>query len=520
MESKGDKVQVHVNPQGHASCEIQKGVRCGVIIPGASGDLTFRKLIPSLYNLYAAGRLPEEFFVLGYARTKMDGNAFRIMAEDSVRKSEKAVIETRLKDFTQRCFYVPGGYEDKAALLNLKKHADELAAKFNTGGNLILHMATPPDLFGKITKCLSEAGLLMKTADENPFIRVMYEKPFGRDIQSAKALNSELLNYLSENQIYRIDHYLGKETVQNILVFRFANMIFEPVWNSEYVDHIQITFAEDIGVEHRAGYYEKYGALRDVFQNHMLQLAALIGMEHPAGFDADSVRGEKIKFLKSIAPFDEGGIKDNVVMGQYAAGNNMTGYRQEQGVSPDSCVETFFALKMFVENKRWQGVPFYIRAGKRLKRKASHIAVVFKKIPTCMFCKEHQGNTMSPNILIFGIQPEQGVNLTFQAKIPGSKMCLAPLEMKFNYNDLFGGRTSDDYETLILDCMRGDRILFWTKEGVELSWQLLQPVLQKWEACGMGEKQSLIKMYQAGAWGPKEADMLIEKDGRKWIIKE
>lgn len=519
MENKGDTVQVHVNTQAHAACEIQKGVKCGVIIPGASGDLTFRKLLPSLYNLYCAGRVPEEFFVLGYARTKMDDGAFRKTVEESIRKSDKAVIETRLKDFLQRCFYAAGGYDDKAALLNLKKRADELAEKFETGGNLIVHMATPPDVFGKITKCLYEAGLLKK-GGKSPFIRVMYEKPFGHDTDSAKALNNELLEYLSEEQIYRIDHYLGKETVQNILVFRFANMIFEPVWNSEYIDHIQITFAEDIGVEHRAGYYEKYGALRDVFQNHMLQLAALIGMEHPAGMDADSIRDEKIKFFKSITPFDEKGLKDNVVMGQYAAGNNMTGYRQEQGVNSDSCTETYFALKMFADNKRWEGVPFYIRAGKRLKRKTSQIAVVFKKVPSCMFCKEHQGNTMSPNILVFAIQPEQGVNLTFQAKMPGSKMCLAPLEMKFNYNDLFGGQVSDDYETLMLDCMKGDQTLFWSKEGVEISWQLLQPLLQKWEACRMGEKQVLIKMYPAGSWGPKEADMLIEKDGRKWIIKE
>ncbi|PKL92992.1 MAG: glucose-6-phosphate dehydrogenase [Candidatus Goldiibacteriota bacterium HGW-Goldbacteria-1] len=520
MKSQDDTIQVNVNAQAHALCEIQKGLKCGVIIPGASGDLTYRKLLPSLYNLYAAKRLPEEFFILGYARTVMDNDTFRKTAKDAVLNSKKIVNDIRLKSFLDRCNYISGGYDDKEALLNLKKRADELAVEFNTGGNLIVHMATPSEFFGKITKCLYEAGLIKKDGDEKPFIRVMYEKPFGRDKESAKALNIELLEYLSEKQIYRIDHYLGKETVQNILVFRFANMIFEPVWNSEYIDNIQITFSEDIGVEHRAGYYEKYGALRDIFQNHMLQLAALIGMEHPAGLDEESIRSEKMKFFKSITPFDLSGLKDSVIMGQYAAGNNMTGYRQEQGVNSDSCVETYFALKMFVDNKRWEGVPFYIRAGKRLKRKTSQIAVVFKKVPSCMFCREHQGNTMSPNILVFGIQPEQGVNLTFQAKTPGSKMCLAPLEMKFNYNDLFGGQVSDDYETLILDCMQGDRTLFWTKEGLEISWQLLQPVLEQWEACRIGEKQQLLHMYQAGSWGPEEADMLIEKDGRKWIIKE
>jgi glucose-6-phosphate 1-dehydrogenase len=344
----------------------------------------------------------------------------------------------------------------------------------------------------------------------------MVEKPFGRDLKSAIALDSLMLRHFAETQVYRIDHYLGKNTVQNILVFRFSNTIFEPVWNAGYIDSVKITVAEGIGIEQRAGYFEQAGMIRDMLQNHMLQLLAIIAMEQPATFDAAAVRDEKTRTIKAIRHFNLNKLDDSIIRGQYMSGGiNMPGYREEPGVYKNSCVETFFAAKLFVDNKRWKGVPFYLRAGKRLAAKATKITVLFKNRPDCLFCKlgiEHQ-----PNSLTFSIQPEQGVALKFMAKVPGAKLCLSPLDMDFNYRDLFGADSGGDYETIILDCMLGDQTLFWRKDGIEEAWRLLTPVLEKWDVCPVSEKNSMLHFYKAGTWGPEEADAFIKRDKREWI---
>ncbi|HDT14968.1 MAG TPA: glucose-6-phosphate dehydrogenase (NADP(+)), partial [Firmicutes bacterium] len=317
-------------------------------------------------------------------------------------------------------------------------------------------------------------------------------------------------------QIYRIDHYLGKETVQNIIMFRFANTIFEPVWTNEYVDNIQITVSESDGVGHRAGYFEKAGLLRDMFQNHILQLAALVGMDRPDDMSPDSIRDRKVKFISSVKPFAADDYK-NIIRGQYGPGVNMKGYRQEEGVDPKSCIETFFALKFFVENERWKGVPFYVAAGKALEKKITNIAIVFKKNPGCFFCGEN--GDIEPNALIFSIYPEQGISLDFMAKIPGSRKCMSSVEMKFSYEDIFGSQISGDYATLILDCMAGDQTLYWRKDGVEASWRLVMPVLERWESCSYEEQAGMMKMYEAGSAGPEETAGMFLKDEKKRIIK-
>ncbi len=346
------------------------------------------------------------------------------------------------------------------------------------------------------------------------------KNPLEEDLESAVELNHQMLKYLTDDQIYRIDHYLGKNTVQNILVFRFANMIFEPVWNRESIDHVQITLAEDIGIENRAGYFEKAGLLRDMLQNHMMQLLAIIAMEQPFSMDAADIMDEKFKVFKAIEPFKPDKLNETIIRGQYTAGqiagNSVSAYRDENGVDKNSCTETFFSAKFFINNKRWKGVPFYLRSGKRLPKKTTIINIVFKEVPDCLFCK--LGILHQPNILTFNIQPEQGVSLKFTAKVPGSKMCLSALDMEFDYKSVFGADTGGDYETIIQECMLGDQTLFWRKDGIEESWKLLTPVLKAWEECPLDEKSRIMHFYPAGSWGPSEADDFIKKDGREWIL--
>lgn len=508
------------------ACDFLSGGQCGYVIFGASGDLSHRKLLPAVFSLSRNKRVPDAFFVVGFARSPMDDAAFRDKVKASLRQAYPGCEEAEIADFAERCRYVAGNYDDDNGYQTLGGVTAELARQYSTGGNLVFHLATPPALYATIVSRLGKNGLVRRHQNSAPFQRVIIEKPFGRDFASADALNQELLEHLSDDQIYRIDHYLGKETVQNMLTFRFANPIFEPAWNRQYIDHIQITVAEQLGVERRAGYFEQAGLLRDMFQNHMLQLAALVGMEPPVDFAADSVRDEKVKFMKSIRPFTMDNLQAQLVRGQYAgSGNNVNalkGYRQEEGVAAGSCTETYFAMKLLVDNWRWEGVPFYLRAGKRLEKKQTRIAVVFKKVPPGMFSRTKTPDgrnriTPAANMLIFEIQPQQGISLLFQAKVPGAKLCLTSLNMLFDYREIFGPRLDEDYSTLILDCMLGDQTLYWRKDGVETSWKLLTPVLKEWEACGQAEKTGRLARYPAGSWGPAEGSRLIEQDGRQWL---
>lgn len=506
------------------ACGFVTGGGCGYVIFGASGDLTQRKLLPSVFSLYRAKRVAEEFFVLGFARSTMDEAAFRARVGNSLRQADASIPEAEIESFTEKCFYVAGSYDQDDGYQELKAKAEELGTRFATVGNLVFHIATPPELYAVIVAGLGRNGLVKRHQNDTPFQRVIVEKPFGRDLESADRLNNDLLEHIFDEQIYRIDHYLGKETVQNILMFRFANPIFEPAWNCAHIDHVQITVAESLGVEHRAGYFESAGLLRDMFQNHMLQLAALVGMEPPVSFDSENVRDERVKFMKSIRPFDLENLEAQLVRGQYGAGmssgNEAKAYREEAGVAPASCTETYFALKMFVDNWRWKGVPFYLRAGKRLEKKLTRIAVVFKKAPHCMFSPQRAATEPAPNVLVFDIQPRQGLSLLCQAKVPGTKMCLTPVRMDFNYRDMYGNELDEDYSTLILDCIRGDQLLFWRKDGVEAFWRLLTPVLRTSGTCsldGASGPQDMLAIYPAGSWGPTAGDRLLEQDGRHWL---
>lgn len=504
------------------SCEIVAGGPCGYVIFGASGDLTRRKLIPAVFSLFRGKRVPDAFFVVGYARSIMDDSTFRDRVKDAIREAYGDVPASEVEEFVGRCFYVAGSYDQDDGYLCLKAKTEELGQRFATGGNLVFHIATPPTLYAAIVTFLGNNGLVARGRNTVPFQRVIVEKPFGRDLETATQLNKELLCHLDDKQIYRIDHYLGKETVQNILMFRFANQLFEPAWNRKYIDHIQITVAEEVGVGSRAGYFEQAGLLRDMFQNHILQLTALVGMEPPTDFSAESVRDAKSRFMESIRPFDLDNLQSQLIRGQYETGKSRTGifqgYREEKGVAATSCTETCFALKLLVDNSRWQDVPFYIQAGKRFEKKLTRIAVVFKQVAYTMFGNSRIGATPSPNVLIFEIQPQQGTSVLFQAKVPGAKICLAPLKMELDYREIFGAKMDEDYSTLILDCMLGDQTLYWRKDGVETSWKLLNPVLEKWEAGCQQEKDSQLERYPAGSWGPEAGNRFIERSGRQWII--
>lgn len=504
------------------SCEVVAGRPCGYAIFGASGDLTHRKLIPAVFSLFRAKKVPEEFFVVGFARSIMGDTAFRLKVKDSIHQAYGNIPESEVENFATRCFYVAGSYDQDDGYQQLHRKTEELGKRFGTGGNLVFHVATPPSLYATIVARLGKNGLVKREQNDTHFQRVIVEKPFGRDFDSAVQLNKDLLEHLTDEQIYRIDHYLGKETVQNILLFRFANRFFEPAWNSQHIDHVQITVAEQLGVEHRAGYFEQAGLLRDMFQNHMLQLAALVGMEPPVDFSADSVRDEKVKFMKSIRPFAMEKPETQLLRGQYGAGEfsgrKLVAYREEEGVAPTSCTETYFAMKLLVDNWRWKDVPFYLQAGKRLEKKLTRIAVIFKKVPHGIFGENRQGSAPSPNVLVFEIQPRQGTSLLFQAKVPGSKVCLAPLRMELDYRAAFGARMDEDYSTLILDCMLGDQTLYWRRDGVETSWKLLTPVLKKWEAESQEGKDRKLAKYAAGSWGPAAGNRFIEQDGRAWIV--
>ena len=491
-----------------------------IVIFGASGDLTSRKLIPSLFNLFCKSLLPDNFYILGCARSGLSDDSFRKRMKEAVVEHCDSESKENFDEFLGHCFYLSGDYDDAGLYTRIGERFKTLDAKFSTDRNHLFHLATPPTVYPTIIENLGRSGLSRERTDISGMVQVVIEKPFGRDLESAMALEDILHNAFSEHQIYRIDHYLGKETVQNILLFRFANSIFEPIWNRRYIDNVQITVSESIGVEHRAGYFEQAGLLRDMFQNHMLQMLSLVGMEPPISFDADRVRDEKVKLLRAIRPFPVDDLGNCIVRGQYGPGEvdgkKVEGYTGEEGVAPDSGTETFVTAKVMVENWRWQNVPFYLRAGKRLGRKASKIVVKFKSVPHSMF-SPLTPDDLTPNVLIFHVQPEEGISLRIQAKHPGPKLCMDALEMKFLYSDVIEGELPDAYERLLLDCMLGDQTLFIRHDDMEVAWSLITPVLKAWESDPKRERTGPLHPYPSGSWGPKASDELLNRDGRFWV---
>jgi glucose-6-phosphate 1-dehydrogenase len=490
---------------------------CVVTIFGASGDLTKRKLIPALYNLALEKRLPERFAVVGYARSDMTNEMFRDKMRDAIKKFSRTGLQNEQiwQEFAKSLYYLRGDYDDDSGYDAIKQFIENFDRSSQILPIRVFYLAMPPDQYGIVIERIAATGLAQKDYSAEPRARVVIEKPFGTDLQTARDLNRQVHDALGEKQIYRIDHYLGKETVQNIMVFRFANSVFEPVWNRRYVDHVQITAAESVGVENRGGYYEDAGVVRDMFQNHLLQLLCLTAMEPPVAFNADAVRDEKGKLLRSVRPIAAEEISSAAVRGQYNAGKigdtPVNAYRDESGVTMDSTTVTYAAIKLAIDNWRWEGVPFYLRSGKHLAKRVTEIAIQFKRPPMLLF-KSFAVEDVSPNVLVMRIQPDEGISLRFEVKPPGPGITVSPLNLKFNYSESFGNSAPEAYETLLEDCIRGDTTLFTRYDWVESAWALMDPIIQSWNF----NKPKNFPNYEAGSWGPKEADDLMQRDGRRW----
>jgi glucose-6-phosphate 1-dehydrogenase len=484
---------------------------CIVVIFGASGDLTKRKLLPALYHLEQSGLLPGKFAVVGVARRPLGETFAADMREGIVASGGAEMDKQKLDAFVGKISYHAMNFDDHDGYVKLKELLDSIDKQHGIGGGRLFYLATAPDYFPEIVHQLGDHGM---SHAENNLVRVIIEKPFGHDLQSARKLNDDVNQVFSEDQIFRIDHYLGKETVQNILVFRFANGIFEPLWNRNYVDHVQITAAETIGIEGRGPFYEGAGALRDVVQNHVMELLSFVAMEPPVSFEAKAIRDEKVKVWRAIQPI----LLQDTVRGQYGpgtvAGQRVPGYRQEERVNPQSTTETFVALRLQIENWRWAGVPFYLRAGKRLASRSTEITIRFKQPPLRLFNsgKNAVCETIEPNIISMRIQPDEGIALRFAAKVPGPTMCNYPVDMNFNYKDAFGVSSANGYERLLLDAMLGDATLFSHRDGVEATWELMTPILQGWAANPPRD----FPNYPAGSWGPASSEAMLVSDGRQW----
>jgi glucose-6-phosphate 1-dehydrogenase len=487
---------------------------CVMVIFGAGGDLTRRKLIPALCNLAAAGLLSRQFAIIGVSYHDLSTDALRAKLSEDIKTFATTPVAPEIwQRLVERIHYVQGDFHEPETYEKVREALAQVAAEHGIPPNYFYYLAVAPSFFGVIVRQLGAAGL---TAEENgQWRRVIIEKPFGRDLDSARALNAEVTRVFNESQIYRIDHYLGKETVQNLLVFRFGNAIFEPIWNRRYVDHVQITAAETVGVEQRGGYYETAGALRDMVPTHLFQLLALVAMEPPTCFEADAVRDEQTKVLRAIQGFTPQDVFDRAVRGQYGEGKidgqRVSGYRAERKVTSDSSVETFVALKILVDNWRWAGVPFYLRTGKRLPSHVSEIALQFQQAPFMMF-RDTGVESLRTNRLVIQIQPDEGISLRFGAKIPGPLMQQGAVRMDFKYRDYFGSAPATGYERLLYDCMMGDSTLFRRVDMVEAGWRVVTPILDVWNAV----PPRSFPNYAAGSWGPAEADELLARDGREW----
>lgn len=493
---------------------------CVMVIFGATGDLTKRKLFPALYNLAKEGHMPPNFAIVGVGRQEMLSEEFRDQMIANLKEFAGAEAdEKNIQWFCDRTYYTGGDFnDDKKLFADLKDMLRDVCAAKNIPDNFFYYMAIPPDLFATVAEKIVEHGL--GSEENGRWRRFIFEKPFGRDLESARQLNADLLKILHERQIYRIDHYLGKETVQNLLVFRFGNSIWEPIWNRNYIDHVQITVAEQLGVEQRGGYYDSAGALRDMIPNHIFQLVTLTALEPPVSFEADAVRDEQAKILQAIKGFSPEDALRDAVRGQYGAGKSddqghamrdVPGYRQEEKVSPESHTETFAALKLSIDNWRWADVPFYVRTGKRMATRNSNIVIQFKRAPFVLF-RDTPIERLTTNRIEIHIQPDEGITLHFGAKIPGPIVKMGAVDMDFNYSDHFGEQSSTGYERLLFDCMIGDATLFQRADMVEASWSVVTPILDIWEAI----PPRAFPNYAAGSWGPKEADDLMARDGRVW----
>jgi glucose-6-phosphate 1-dehydrogenase len=501
---------------------LRQGIRlektaepCVVVIFGASGDLTKRKLVPALYRLVQQRLLPAEFAIVGVARSPMSDDEFRNKMKDAIAtfSEAKSVDDTVWQSFAQGLYYVGGDINDAKAYQQLKERLEQIDAERGTAGNRVFYLSTAPSLYSEAIEQLGAAGLA-RPKGEGSWVRIIIEKPFGHDLDSAKELNKDVAKVFDEEQVYRIDHYLGKETVQNLLVFRFANGIFEPIWNRRYVDHVQITNAEALGVEGRGGYYDQSGVMRDMIQNHVFQVLSLVAMEPPINLSANAVRDEKIKAMYAVHPIAADNVDQLVVRGQYGpgsvAGKEVPGYRQEPDVNPESNTETYAALKLYFDNWRWANVPFYIRSAKRMPKRVTEIAIQFKQAPLQLF-SNIPDQQFEPNVLIVRIQPDEGITLRIGAKIPGQVTRIRWVNMDFRYGASFGVSSPEAYERLLLDCILGDSTLYARRDMTERGWEIVQPILDSWAA-----RKASFPNYAAGTWGPKEAEELIERDGREW----
>src|SRR3984893_17291033 len=495
---------------------------CAMVIFGSSGDLTKRLLMPALYNLAKAGRLSDKFALIGVDRTDRSHEEFRAYLAEGVRSFVSdtgtgpvtAPFDARAWEFlAARMTHLKGDVNDPAMYERLGEALKEAETVHGTAGNVVFYLAVAASLFAPVIERLAAAGLTRE--EEQYWRRTIIEKPFGHDLASARELDARLAKVLSEDQIYRMDHFLGKETVQNIMVLRFANGIFEPLWNRDHIDHVQITVAETVGVERRASFYEETGALRDMVPNHVFQLLSLTAMEPPNSFAADAVRTEKDKVLEAVLPLDDNDVRRNVVRGQYTAGVvrgvPVKAYREEEGVAPGSMTETYVALRLGIDNWRWAGVPFYMRTGKALPRRTTEIAIQFKQVPFALF-RDTPVETLTPNVLVMQIQPDEGISLQFGAKRPGPDIHLGAVRMDFRYRDYFNTEPSTGYETLVYDCMIGDPILFQRADSVEAGWAVVQPILDVWRS----DKSVPIEFYPAGTAGPDAAEQLLWRSGRQW----
>ncbi len=488
---------------------------CAFVIFGASGDLTRRKLVPALYNLAVSRLLPAGFAIVGFSNGELTTEQFRAsMREQTSQFSRRKPLDEAVwADFSSRLHYITGTFEDPASFAKLRAKLDELDGTNATRQNRIFYLAIPPSCFTMVNDNLAKAGMVADPNDNSHFSRIVIEKPFGRDLASGDALNADLHRVFDEKQIFRIDHYLGKETVQNLMAFRFGNAAWEPIWNRQHVDHLQITVAEDIGVEGRGKFYEEAGTTRDIVQNHLLQLLMVTAMEAPVAFDADAVRDEKVKVLRAVRPIVGKDVAKMTVRGQYGPGNlageAVPGYRDEPNVSKTSNVETFVAMKLEIDNWRWAGVPIYIRAGKRLTKRTTEISVHFKRVPHALLTPK---GPIDPDVLAVKIQPDDGISLKFTAKVPGPTMTLRPVNMDFRYGTTFGDASPEAYERLILDCMIGDPTLFARSDEVTAAWKIITPIHKAWSEMPAQN----FPNYAAGTWGPPDAFELLERDGRHW----